>query len=111
MKELPIFEEGSDMYERYEAKFKALADARRLRIMSLLVKHGKVCVCDLAMMLDMPQSKLSYHLKILLDQNLILVDTRGKWNDYQINLNEVNHILSEELCCLFRLDRMMDDNK
>lgn len=93
----------ADLFKKYEAKFKALSDAKRLHIMNLLVQHGKVCVCDLVEMIDMPQSNLSYHLKILLDQELIQVEMQGKWNYYQINQKEVNHILSDELCCLFRL--------
>jgi ArsR family transcriptional regulator len=104
MQELPMAPEAAvELFEKYEAKFKALSDAKRLRIMNLLVHHGKVCVCDLVEMINMPQSKLSYHLKILLDQELIQVETKGKWNYYQINQKEVNHILSDELCCLFRL--------
>lgn len=103
--ELPMIDNTPEAeFEKYEAKFKALADAKRLRIMNLLVRNGKVCVCDLAEMMNLPQSKLSYHLKILLEQQLILVETHGKWNYYQLNQQEVNHVLSEELCCLFRLN-------
>jgi ArsR family transcriptional regulator, arsenate/arsenite/antimonite-responsive transcriptional repressor len=103
MKELPMASDTTmATFEKYESKFKALADAKRLRIMNLLVQHGKVCVCDLVEMVNMPQSKLSYHLKILLDQDLIHVETHGKWNYYSLNQNEVNHLLSEELCCMFR---------
>jgi ArsR family transcriptional regulator len=103
MLELPLVpKEEAEAFEKYESKFKALADAKRLRIMNLLVKQGKVCVCDLAEMVDMPQSKLSYHLKILFDQDLIRVETDGKWNYYRVNQQEVAHLLSEELCCLFR---------
>lgn len=103
MQELPMIPDA-DMktFDTYEAKFKALADAKRLRIMNVLVQHGKVNVNDLAEMVNMPQSKLSYHLKILLDQDLIEMENQGKWNYYMLNSKEVNHILSYELCCLFR---------
>ncbi|MEH7234427.1 transcriptional regulator, partial [Bacillus safensis] len=47
-------------------------------------------------------SKLSYHLKILLDADLITKETRGTWSYYSLNEKEVNHLLSTELCCLFR---------
>jgi ArsR family transcriptional regulator len=53
-------------------------------------------------MIEMPQSKLSYHLKILLDAGLILKETRGTWSYYKINEQGINHLLSPELCCLFR---------
>lgn len=88
--------------DQYEKKFKALADQRRLEIMYELCQRGKTCVCDLTEVFDMPQSKLSYHLKILLDANLITKETRGTWSYYDLNDEEVNHLLSEELCCIFR---------
>ncbi|MDQ0224320.1 ArsR family transcriptional regulator [Metabacillus niabensis] len=89
-------------FEMYEGKFKAIADKKRLQIMNLLTQKGEINVNDLAPMMNMAQSKLSYHLKILLDANLIIRETRGTWNYYRLNLDEVNHLLSAELCCLFR---------
>ncbi len=88
--------------ETYEAKFKALADQKRLYILHLLVQQNSSCVCDLSELIDMPQSKLSYHLKILLDAGLITKETKGTWSYYQVNTEEINHLLSPELCCLFR---------
>lgn len=88
--------------EQYEKKFKALADRKRLEIMYELCQRGKTCVCDLTEVFDMPQSKLSYHLKILLDADLIRKETKGTWSYYDLNDAEVNHLLSEELCCIFR---------
>lgn len=102
MKELPIVIQMDATFETYEAKFKALADKKRLQIMYELTKRGKVCVCDLAEMMGMAQSKLSYHLKILLDADLLLKETDATMNYYELNHKEINHLLSEELCCLFR---------
>ena len=89
-------------FEKYEKKFKALADQKRLHILNLLCQQDSSCVCDLSELIDMPQSKLSYHLKILLDANLIQKETKGTWSYYQVNTKEINHLLSPELCCLFR---------
>ncbi|MDX8362600.1 MULTISPECIES: metalloregulator ArsR/SmtB family transcription factor [Bacillaceae] len=83
-------------------KFKALADKKRLQIMNILTQKGGMCVCDLAPLVNMTQSKLSYHLKILYDANILTRETRGTWSYYELNMEEVNHLLSEELCCLFR---------
>ncbi|RDU35216.1 transcriptional regulator [Neobacillus piezotolerans] len=91
-----------DTFAAYEQKFKALADQKRLQILNLLCQQESICVCDLADMIDMQQSKLSYHLKILLDADLILKETKGTWSYYTINQKEINHLLSPELCCLFR---------
>jgi len=93
------------LFEVYEQKFKAIADQKRLQIMNILTQKGEMCVCDLAPIVDMTQSKLSYHLKILLDANIILKETRGTWSYYKLNLDEINHLLSEELCCLFKPNR------
>lgn len=91
------------LFETYELKFKAIADKKRLQIMNILTEKGEMCVCDLAPLMDMAQSKLSYHLKILLDAEIITKRTEGTWSYYALNHKEINHLLSEELCCLFKL--------
>ncbi len=90
-------------FEYYQQTFKALADKRRLHIMYELTQNGRMCVCDLTEKLDLPQSKLSYHLKILLETGFLKKETEGTWSYYELDTKQVNHILSEELCCLFRL--------
>ncbi|MBP1999987.1 ArsR family transcriptional regulator [Paenibacillus shirakamiensis] len=86
---------------KYEQKFKALSDKNRLKIIYELNQKGKVCVCELTDLLGLPQSKLSYHLKMLLDANIILMERIGKWNYYELNNKEIKGLLSEELCCIF----------
>lgn len=86
----------------YAAKFKALADEKRLQIMYELCQRGKTCVCDLQDVLELPQSSLSYHLKILVEVGLILRETQGTWSYYELNPDELNALLSEQLCCIFR---------
>lgn len=89
-------------FEHYQHLFKALSDKKRLHIMHELTANGRMCVCDLADKLQIPQSKLSYHLKILLDAEFIEKETEGTWSYYTLNVKQVNHILSDKLCCLFR---------
>ena len=89
-------------FQQYEKMFKALADQKRLEIMYELAQRGQTCVCDLTEEFKVSQSKLSYHLKILLDANLIVKETKGTWSYYDINEKEVHDVLSEELCCIFR---------
>ncbi|WP_239614687.1 ArsR/SmtB family transcription factor [Cohnella mopanensis] len=104
IKQLPITQSNSEHtdFAPYEQKFKALADRKRLQIMYELTQRGNTCVCDLEDILEMQQSKLSYHLKILLDAGLILRETRGTWSYYELNHEEVNNLLSPQLCCIFR---------
>lgn len=98
---IPLHEATPD-FSQYEKQFKALADQKRLHLLSILCKQGPTCVCDLQEVLDLPQSKLSYHLKILLDTDIIVKEKKGTWNYYSINSEVVDHLLSEELCCIFR---------
>jgi ArsR family transcriptional regulator len=101
-KEIPLIAVAQPSFEGFEMKFKALADQKRLQILYELCQRGTVCVCDLCEIIDMPQSKLSYHLKILLDAGLIDKETRGTWSYYKLNQDEISGLLSEQLCCIFR---------
>ena len=96
-------------FKEYELKFKALADMKRLQIMYELTQRGNTCVCDLVDIFEMSQSKLSYHLKILLDAGFLTKETRGTWSYYEINQEQVSHVLSEELCCIFKPARGNSD--
>lgn len=89
-------------WKQYEKKFKALADQRRLEILYELSERGETCVCDLTDYFRISQSKLSYHLKILLDANFILKETKGTWSYYDINEKEISDLLSEKLSSTFR---------
>lgn len=64
-------------------KFAAFSDPTRLRIVHLL-RGGELCVGDLVMILDLPQSTISRHLAYL--RRSALVDTRksGLWMHYSL---------------------------
>ncbi|UOY92386.1 metalloregulator ArsR/SmtB family transcription factor [Ectobacillus sp. JY-23] len=103
MKEIKLYNASIvQSFASYEKRFKALADQKRLHVLYELCQRGETCVCDLTEVLGLSQSKLSYHLKILLDANLITKETRGTWSYYNINKKEVDALLSEQLCCIFR---------
>lgn len=82
---------------KYESVFKALSDITRLNVLKELSKEDSICVCDLVEHFDIKQSKLSYHLKLLLDSDLITMERQGKWNYYSININELERYLSKEV--------------
>jgi len=50
--------------------FKALGEPTRLRIIKLLAEH-EMCVCDLEKIMDISQPRISQHLKILKQAELI----------------------------------------
>ncbi|MBY7141778.1 winged helix-turn-helix transcriptional regulator [Virgibacillus sp. NKC19-3] len=85
----------------YENMFNALADKIRLKIMHEINKSPdkNLCVCDLEEILGLKQSKLSYHLKKLVNANLLIPEKHGTWNYYRINEKQVQFVLSEDTCC------------
>ena len=71
--------------DREQARvFKALGDERRLQILRLLAT-GEKCACVLIDALDMPQSTLSYHMKILCGSGLVTGREQGKWTHYKLD--------------------------
>ncbi|MGN1409995.1 MAG: ArsR/SmtB family transcription factor [Eubacteriales bacterium] len=72
------------VYEERAKVFKALCDERRLRILELL-HTGEKCACILIDEMDMPQSSLSYHMKILCDSGIVTSREEGKWTHYKIS--------------------------
>lgn len=84
-------------YEVHAQKFKALSDPKRLELLKLIGQIGSVCVCDLVDEMAMPQSKLSYHLKILLNAGLVTKETKGTWSYYALENTELERLLPEEL--------------
>ena len=80
--------------ENLELIFKALSDPIRLQILKKLYSEESVCVCKLVDMFDISQSKLSYHLKMLLSANLIDKTSQGKWNYYSVNKDSISRVLT-----------------
>lgn len=56
-----------------------------------LIRHlagGERCVCDLEALLDLPQSKVSYHLGILREAELVTAEQRGKNTYYALRQDQ-----------------------
>ena len=77
--------------------FKALSDPIRINILKKLYSSESVCVCELTNIFDISQSKLSYHLKLLLSANIINKKSKGKWNYYSVNKDTVSKVLTYEV--------------
>ena len=72
------------VYAEYAAVFKAFCDGKRLKILELL-RGGEKCACVLTEQLDMGQSTLSYHMKILVESGVVESRQAGKWTHYKIS--------------------------
>ncbi len=67
--------------------FRAFCDETRLKIIEILRKgeNGDKCACELLEELDIGQSSLSYHMKILVNSGVIDSRQEGKWIHYSIS--------------------------
>src|SRR5699024_1948385 len=91
----------AETFDFYENIFGALADKMRLIILKEISKspNKTLCVCDVEEKLKLQLSKLSYHLKKLVEANILIVEKHGPWNYYQINEAQIQVVLSEGTCC------------
>ena len=81
------------------AKFKALADPVRLRLLSSVASHagGEACVCDITPGVEVSQPTISHHLKVLRDAGLLTSERRASWVYYAVvpeALEELSSLLS-----------------
>ena len=72
------------VYEEHSKVFRAFCDERRLKVLELL-QSGEKCACVLLERLDMGQSALSYHMKILVESGVVESRQEGKWTHYKIS--------------------------
>ena len=99
------------IYEQQAKIFKALCDDKRLQILELL-RCGEKCACVLLEQLDLGQSGLSYHMKILVESGIVESWQIGKWTHYKISekgstlagnllkeLTTPNTVAEENFCC------------
>ncbi|HUC41798.1 MAG TPA: metalloregulator ArsR/SmtB family transcription factor [Gemmatimonadales bacterium] len=71
--------------------FHALADETRVQIVEML-SHKERCVCELEQVLDVAQSKLSFHLKVLKDAGLLADRKEGRWMYYNLQRETLDQI-------------------
>ena len=72
------------IHEQNAKVFKAFCDEKRLRILALL-RSGEKCACVLIEQMEMPQSTLSYHMKVLCESGIVESREAGKWTHYRIS--------------------------
>ncbi len=77
---------GSHDAAEMAARFKALADPVRLRLLSSVASHagGEACVCDISAGVDVSQPTISHHLKVLRVAGLLTCQRRGSWVYYAV---------------------------
>ena len=79
---------------------RALADPTRWRIVRLVMEDA-LCVCELADILEMPQSSVSSHVQIIRKAGLLESEKCEKWTYFRIDgkylklLRNINQLFAE----------------
>ncbi|MDT0917296.1 metalloregulator ArsR/SmtB family transcription factor [Staphylococcus pseudintermedius] len=93
-------------YQALSKILKILADPSRLEILDIL-SCGELCACDLLAHFDFSQPTLSYHMKALVDNELVFTRKSGNKRLYRLNrvlleaVNaNINFIHTAHECCI-----------
>ena len=76
--------------------FKVFGDPTRIRILWTL-NEAEMCVCDIAVLLNMTQSAISHQLRVLKQANLVKNIKKGKVVYYSLVDNHVREIFDQGL--------------
>lgn len=69
--------------------FKALADANRVKIVTMIAERGELCACMILDELGITQPTLSHHMKVLCSCGLVACRREGKWMHYSLSAEAV----------------------
>lgn len=76
--------------------FKVFGDTTRIKILWAL-DEAEMCVCDIAVLLNMTQSAISHQLRVLKQANLVRSRKEGKIVYYSLNDEHVRQIFNQGL--------------
>jgi ArsR family transcriptional regulator, arsenate/arsenite/antimonite-responsive transcriptional repressor len=65
--------------------FKNLSESTRLYSLLLIKQEQELCVCELMEALELSQPKISRHLALLREANLLETERRGQWIFYRLS--------------------------
>jgi len=83
-----------DKVDQTSKYLKAVADPTRLRIIELINSNKPLCVNAIARRLNLTQSAISQHLRILRQLNLVNGNKAGYHIHYQINNDEMTKLFT-----------------
>ncbi len=82
----------NDIFIKEAKIFSLLGSEVRLKIVYLLLKHEKLCVCDISDMIKMKQSPVSQHLRKLKDAGIFISKREGLQINYYISNSYKNEL-------------------
>lgn len=71
------------MFTKSEKVLKALSDRNRLRIVNMLSERS-LCVCEITDIMEISQSTVSGHLRILKESGIVDDKKDGLWVEYSL---------------------------
>lgn len=80
---------------------KAMSDPIRYKILQKLAKYqasdpkGGICNCEFMEEFGLIQSRVSYHMKELMEAGLVLEEPRGKWRYYFLNSETLKEYMEQ----------------
>ena len=77
--------------DQARALLKALAEPIRLQVIEAL-GDGERCVCELTEQLNLAQSKLSFHLRVLKQAGLLADRQSGRWVYYRLRPEAIEQL-------------------
>ena len=86
-----------DAADGLASTFAVLADPTRSRILHALSLADELCVCDLALLLDISQSALSHQLRLLRDRRVVARRKTGRVVYYRLADEHVRHVFADGL--------------
>lgn len=81
---------------------KAFSDEQRLKILEML-GEGERCACEILDELEISQSTLSHHMKILCESGVVSGRKEGKWTFYlldPVGCDQVRQIVWDKTSCV-----------
>lgn len=95
-----------NLYSEYASIIKAISDETRLKIIDML-SCNELCACDILGSVNISQSTLSYHMRILTESGIINGIKDGSWIRYSINkekslilLSFLNNLMEDKESCI-----------
>ena len=85
---------SDEVFEVKSEQFKAISDPTRLKILYLL-QEGELCVCEIIMALEKPQSTISHHLNVLKNTGFIKGRKEGVWIHYKLVNPEIVDLIED----------------
>lgn len=99
-----------DLVMKYVETLKALADPTRFQLLNLL-RESQLNVAEMVQLMEMGQSRISRHLKILLDAQLISLTKEGLWSYYSLTKETDSAKILSRLDYLFLDDQELCDQR